>query len=108
MIDGHEGMVEEYPGSGITHDCSDLFPVLGSIAMDFAVGAEGLRLHEGTVSDSGKSIIFQILTLRTKVFSFAVMVMMAIERYHLDQDSLLLLSLLGYLFLVSWFHDLVS
>lgn len=42
------GMVKEHPGAGKTHDSPDLFPHIRFIAMDTAVGTEGLRLHEGT------------------------------------------------------------
>ena len=48
MAQGGYGMVKQHPGAGKAHDCADSFPHFRFVAMYLAVGAERLRLHEGT------------------------------------------------------------
>ena len=47
--DGRGGVVKEHPGTGIAHHLTDALPHLRAVAVDGAVGAEGLDLHPGAV-----------------------------------------------------------
>ena len=48
MASGQDRVPPDHPGAGMAHDGTDLFPHVGPVAMDGAVGAGGLFRPEGT------------------------------------------------------------
>ena len=48
VASGQDRVPPDHPGAGMAHDGTDLFPHVGPVAMDGAVGAGGLFRPEGT------------------------------------------------------------
>ena len=68
MTDRHNGMIKDHPGAGKTHDFPDFFTHVFFVAMYFAVGTEGFRLHEGAFIAALSCVGFQCGTIGAKFF----------------------------------------
>ena len=67
MPDGCHRVDEKHPGTGEAHDSTDTFPHIGFIAVDLAVGAESLGLHEGAFVTAHAGVRFQFGAFRAEV-----------------------------------------
>ena len=59
MADGHDWVVKKHSRAGKAHDFPDFLPHVRLIAVHFAVGAEGFRLHEGAAVAAAAGIGIQ-------------------------------------------------
>lgn len=66
MADGHDWVVKKHSRAGKAHDFPDFLPHVRLIAVHFAVGAEGFRLHEGAAVAAAAGIGIQSGTVRAK------------------------------------------
>ena len=85
--------MEEHPRPGKTHDFPDPFLLLRRIAVDLAVAAEGLLLHEGTDIAPMEGIVPKFLALGTEFLLLGMVLLVAGEADHLLNDFLLALAL---------------
>ena len=67
MTDGCHRMNEKHPGSGEAHNDADAFPHVGLVAVDLAVGTEGLGLYEGAFVTAHAGVFFQLRAFRAEV-----------------------------------------
>lgn len=84
MVDNHDRMLEEEAGSGIAHDLADSLPLFRRVAVNLTVRTEGLRGHEGALTNSTLSVGIQSLAFRTHMFSIlrsTLMLVMTVELY---------------------------
>ena len=104
MSDGHNRVVKNHPWAGKAHNKPNSFPHILLIAMDLAVGAEGLGLHEGAFVAAHAGISFQFGAFRAEVcsvqsgcFAQRFMLFLAIEQDHVGDHLLFPLPLVLYL-----------
>ena len=89
MPDGGHGMDEQHPRAGEAHDGANTLPHVELVAVDLAVGAEGLGLHEGAFIAAHAGIVFQFSALRAEVcflkpgcFSYRFVLFLTVEQDH--------------------------
>ena len=104
MPDGGHGVDEQHPRAGEAHDGANAFPHVWLIAVNLAVGAEGLGLHKGAFVTVHTGIGFQFGTFRAEVcllksgrFAQRFMLFLAVEQDHIGDHLLLPLPLVLYL-----------
>ena len=104
MPDGCHRVDEKHPGPGEAHDGADVFPHVGFVTVDLAVGAEGLGLHEGAFVAAHAGVGFQLGAFRAEVcsvqsgcFAQRFMLFLAIEQDHVGDHLLFPLPLVLYL-----------
>ena len=104
MPDGGHRMDKKHSGPGEAHDGANAFPHVWLIAVNLAVGAEGLGLHEGAFVAAHAGIRFQLRTFRAEVcllksgrVAQRFMLFLAIEPDHIGDHLLLPLPLVLYL-----------
>ena len=80
MPDGGHGVDKQHPRAGEAHDGANAFPHVWLIAVNLAVGAEGLGLHKGAEVAALCGIGIQFRAFRTK--GVTAVLLAAVQRNH--------------------------
>ncbi len=96
MPDGGRRVDEQHPWAGEAHDGADALPHVGLVAVDLAVGAEGLGLHERAFVAAHAGVVFQFGAFRAEVcflkpgcFSYRFVLFLTVEQDHVGDHLLL-------------------
>jgi len=84
MMDNQDRALEEETRTSIAHNLADSLSLFRIVTMNLTIRAEGLRGHEGALTNSTLSIGIQSLTFRTHIFSIlrsTLMLVMTVELY---------------------------
>lgn len=90
MTDCREGMVEEHPGTDVSHYLADFLAVLGRIAVYLAFAAARLSVAFRAAVETPVSVIQEGATLVAQIVSAATVMLAAVDGNHLADCFLLL------------------
>ena len=85
MLHCHDRVIKHHPRAGEPHDLSDLFPHLRLVAVNLAVGTEGLVFHERAPVAACAGIIRQCLALWAET-GFHAVLFTAVQTDHQCDD----------------------